>query len=340
MRLTIGIAAAMSLYAMLATAAETIEACRSVASVSPPAADMPTVNDRNRLRNCASIDLYYGLANKQADARDARLCAYIELAQGEQSLPTQGAGMLMTIYANGSGVPRNAQLAKHFACLIEWQRDGIERLLLNIDEHAHTGKPVGVCDVAPFWPADDICSGYEEAIETQRIAGEQHAIASRWSASRRDAFALLAKAADVYAHRRESAEIFKNDRPARMDSIRNQFRRELLDAIKALDAPAGLPTRDLAALDRDLNAAYRTLTKAVERAHAENSDVYDPLTPASLRAAELAWLRYGDSWQRFRAAEYPQTSPERLRALLTEQRLAALRAVREEFHLDSYWPDA
>ncbi len=341
MRFTIGLASAVWLCCTIANAAETTEACRGLAQMAPPAADMPTARDRDRLHDCVSMESYEGLGSRQIDVRDARLCAYIELDRMEQALPTQGAGVLMTIYANGSGVPRNAQLAKHFACLMEWKPDDIEQLLQNIDKRTRAGEPVGPCDVTPYWPLNDICAGYQEAIETQRIAGEQRALAARWSVSRRDAFASLVKTMEAYEHKREPAEIFKLDRPERIDSIRNRFRREFLQAIKALDAPAGLPARDLAALDRALNTTYRTLVKALERGRADyGPEAYEPLTPAGLREAELAWLRYADSWERFRAAEYPQTPPERLRALLTEQRLVALRALREEFHLEDYWPDA
>jgi len=326
---------------LLASASDVAETCtEKLAQIRLPAADLPSDKDRARLHNCSPVDLYYGLGDNELNVRDARLCAYIEeLDQtGGYQMPTETAGVLMVIYANGSGVPRNAQLAKHFACEIEWETADRERLLDNIESHMKSGTPAGVCDVAPYWPINDICAGYTEAIESKRIERERKALVAHWPTPRQKAFAPLEQAEKVYETKREQGEILELDRPERQDWIRNKFRTEFLDALKSLDASSDASAKDPAALDRELNENYRKTLKALELANPDQPEVAASRT-ANLRNGERAWLRYVDAWETFRSAAYPDIPAARLRALLTQQRVAALQALKEEFRLDDYWPE-
>ena len=324
-----------------AAAAQASDACGdNLTRLQPPAADLPGDADRERLRNCSAIDLYYGLQGKP-NLRDARLCAYIdEQEQGGHELPTESAGVLMVIYANGAGVPRDVPLAKHFACEIDWKPEDLQQLLDNIDAHVQSGDAVGVCDVQPFWPVNDICEGYTEAIRAKRLDDAEAAFAAQSPASRREAFAALRKAARAYYDKRKDSEVFQQHHTSNIMWVENNLREEFVNALQAVDAPQGLPARDLPALDRELNAVYRKAMKVVELACADEPGVLAPLTPASLRAGELAWLAYADAWERFRAQAYPNIPADALRALLTAQRSAALKQLRNEFHFQhDYWSE-
>lgn len=322
-------------------AARAGEGCDAFAGLQPPPGDLPSDGDRERLHNCSALDLYYGLGDEAPDPRAARLCAYIEQQTGGGSqMPTDSDGVLMAIYANGDGVARNEALAKHFACEIDWQPEDQQRLLDNIDGSADSNHRVGVCDVQPFWPVNDICDAFEQSVRAKNFEREENAILSRWPAPRRDMYTALRKAARTYYWKRKPSEVFRQHHTSNISWVENNLWAEFAEVLKVMDSPQGLPARDLASADRELNAAYRKAMKAVEAACADQPDVFAPLSPASLRQGERAWLAYADAWERFRAQAYPDVPAKRLRALLTTQRTAALKQLRNEFHFDfNFWPD-
>ena len=88
--------------------------CRRARDVALPAGDQPDAGKRGQLEKCKSEELFYGIGRK-ADPDQARLCAYIERADGDRVV-FGGSAMLMTIYATGLGAPRNIPLAIHLAC--------------------------------------------------------------------------------------------------------------------------------------------------------------------------------------------------------------------------------
>lgn len=75
----------------------------------------------NWLRHCDSEALYYGFA-APPDFPAALQCAYYERAHPKPSMgdPFYGPGVLMMLYANGKGVPRDYDLAIRFACENTW----------------------------------------------------------------------------------------------------------------------------------------------------------------------------------------------------------------------------
>ena len=90
--------------------------CTSVKDVEPPAADRQTAAEEKSLANCSSIDLYFGFG-QPGDPVKARKCAYAETGRGEKSL-VRGKSVLMMVYANARGVPRNFDVALKMACTI------------------------------------------------------------------------------------------------------------------------------------------------------------------------------------------------------------------------------
>jgi uncharacterized protein YecT (DUF1311 family) len=299
----------------------------------PPVADMPSAKDRKRLQGCSAESLYYGLGTTP-NAKDARLCAFIELDEDPGALPFGGAAMLMTIYGNGSGVARNPSMAKHFACMLDnLSPSDLDELAKHIDESTRTGKRiVDICDLREWWGGfiGYVCGAHQEAFEFARLENEERSIVSRWPTPRREAFGLLKKAADIYEQRRKLAEILEPDgeRIGTQQYYEKTFRSEFVVMLKAVESPDGLAAKDLKALDRELNVIYRALMKALELVHADNPDT-KMQSSSSLREAELAWLQYVDAWEHFRSETYPDLPSDRLRAQLTEQRIVALNAFRK-----------
>ena len=302
--------------------------------VKPPAADMPSAADRKRLAQCNSDDLYYGMNGAALiDVHEARLCAFVEFAKDDDDarMPFSGAGILMMIYANGIGVKRNPALAKRFACELHWKAEASDRLLDGIDDVEHTGKLSEACDASPGWPLLDFCIAHDQRLAMARLKDEDAAVLTRWSAERRAAFEPVRRAADEYMKKRTPAEIFRIDRSLTQAGKELLLYGEFVAMLKAVDGGMTQANDDPAALDRDLNATYGLVRADFERLQAGQNDVYAALTPTALRDAERAWLAYAGAWETFRAANFAEIPPERLRAELTAQRLAALRAVHKTF---------
>ena len=111
--------------------------CMPWVGIEPPGTDLPTASERASLHGCDDEAAYYGIA-QAVDYRKARLCAFTHAALSEPflgmsvyNLPKgavdtsrclgctgviEGPAILMMIYANGKGVPRNFDLAIKFAC--------------------------------------------------------------------------------------------------------------------------------------------------------------------------------------------------------------------------------
>ena len=95
--------------------------CARLRHLWPPAPDWSGYDDIQPPGRCDSMALYYGIG-EQPDPSKARDCAFYEI--GREGLndrvgsPFSGIGMLMTIYANGRGSPRDLDLATALACRI------------------------------------------------------------------------------------------------------------------------------------------------------------------------------------------------------------------------------
>src|SRR5262249_41850697 len=149
-------------------------------SLNAPLADMPTAAERKRLQGCASVDLYYGTETREPNRKDARLCAFIERDGHDDGQAISGALILSAIYANGDGIARRPNLAKHFACETGEQTD---RVVQTIDEAAQSHKHLDVCDLTTGFPTSDLCFGYQYGGDLARITREGNARVAGWPAA-------------------------------------------------------------------------------------------------------------------------------------------------------------
>jgi len=317
-----------------AAAADDSTCSGRVGALQPPRAELPGAADRTRLKGCESVLLYYGTEVFPPNPGDARLCAYIELQADDDGPSVPPASILMALYANGDGVARNPDMARHFACMLGGNAGDSERIAQRLDESTRAGKRVDPCDATGAWPTADICFGYQYGGDLARAGRDIAAIAARWPATQQKVFVPLKAAADAYERNRGHAEINNGDPSDTQLYFEVGFRQEFRDALKAVEGSAPLGEGDAAALDRDLNAAYRKVMKKVEQVRADNGMVFANLTVASLRDVERSWLAYVDAWEHFRMMAYPHVPAERLRSMLVRQRTAALAAMCGENELD------
>ena len=96
----------------------------------------------------------YGIKGPKNPVR-ARQCAYLERQAPDNGWPNlfAGTGMLMTIYANGTGARRNFDIAMKFACELGGAPAEEEGWL------AHLQKLKSEWQGQDFSPCDDITSG-------------------------------------------------------------------------------------------------------------------------------------------------------------------------------------
>src|SRR5436190_1450614 len=141
-------------------------ACAAVAKLVIPSEHRPPAGapGASTAANCGSIDILLGVG-EPADPVTARYCAIAEMERGENEA-IAGAGVLAMIYANGSGVPRDLDLATHVACLVEGAPAEVEGRVMRLVEMKRTGWAGG-----DFNACDDATSG--------KLTGECAALADR-----------------------------------------------------------------------------------------------------------------------------------------------------------------
>ena len=305
--------------------------CLRVRDLAVPAADAPSPATAAGLQGCSSEALYYGVGVK-ADPVKARQCAVLELRDPQkQNLPFAGAGMLMTIYANGRGAKKDLDLATHMACAT-WDAPVDSNTLVLALQARKTNKsnePFDYCrDVEQGYSnvSMAICAEFErrqaDAIRNARFA----AIMAGWTPDERTAYAAVANARDAFLALRQNDE--RNDNV--MDrSAPSYFQMELFDQQKTLlekltaghGPVANAGQRRVA--DRELNAFYGQLIAALP----EQGQIQIDRT--GVRQTQRAWITYRDAWLTFVARKWPGASGDGLATFLTRKRLGDL-------HCDAY----
>jgi uncharacterized protein YecT (DUF1311 family) len=320
--------------------------CASVADLEAPVKDMPSSEDKAKL-DC-NKDAYYGVGTA-VDYVLARKCAFIEAQRGSRDA-FSGNSVLMMIYANGRGVPKNVDLALHFACddqdgtapaefdgriahLAEIKKLKIGQKMTDCIKspgytQAYCNGVFDYCDDVTSGMMEGVCASRESDIAEAKKAAEFSNITAAWTEADRKAFASLEKAADAYISAHSENEIDLSGTARGMfvveeqDASKEQFRK----AIRTFDGGA-LPVfaaADLDKADKELNRTYVHVMRAVE-------------TPSNLttvhkddvRATQKLWLSYRDAWVKFAAQHYPKVTPIAINAWATQARVDELKGVLE-----------
>jgi uncharacterized protein YecT (DUF1311 family) len=296
--------------------------CKAVEGADFPAGDLPSSEDKAKLKSGDAVRFYYGIGTPADDVR-ARHAAFLERDQGDE-LVLGGSAILMMLYANGRGVQRNLSLAIKLACAVGEAPAEIEGRVAHLNSmKSSPGKQ-------PFDFCDDVTSGFMmghcRALEEERQkAVRQRALdglVGGWPAADRKAFDALMHAFDAFVQARTGNEVDLSgtDRAAALIDAEAGMKQAFLERLK--DAERGtlpaLGPADHAAADAELNRVY---------AQALRSDLSgSTVTAAGIKATEKAWIRYRDAWVAFGAQRYPRLPAEAWKALLTRERIEQLRA--------------
>src|SRR5262249_39964321 len=142
--------------------------CERLAVASLPAADQPSPGEVEALATCDAEALYYGIG-RSSDYAEARRCAYAQ-RRGDGAPVFGGPEILLMIYANGKGVPRNLDIATQFACEV----GGAEAELGG--RIAHLTRLRGASQPPDLDICDDVTSGFMGghcAAHAERVAKVQ-----------------------------------------------------------------------------------------------------------------------------------------------------------------------
>lgn len=309
-------------------------ACQRSRALPIPQGDLPSAGELPALASCDSQALYYG-DNGKPDPIRARQCAYLErggTVTGSGGVSTiGGSAVLAMIYANGMGVPRNLPMATKFACEAGGAPAEIDGRIEHLQQMAAASSP------KRFDFCDDITSGYMGGV-CASVAADQadgrradalSKITHGYSASQRQAYAALRKAAGAYfdAHSGNEVDLSGTARGAFEIEDVEASEQAFIRNLKALEA-GKLPSGDAKQADARLNAVYRRALANPGLAPQDGGyGSLGTITAKGIRADQRLWLAYRDAWLRFAAVRRPALPGDTVLAWLTTQRTDELRAL-------------
>jgi len=238
--------------------------------------------------------------------------------------------VMVMLYANGLGVPRNLDVATHYACRaggaameVKYRIEHLQALKTQPSarrydqcDDATSGYMLGFCAKYAGQRANKTGNAYFDRLRRQ-LPPPQVA-----------AFDQLLAATDAFAKARGDEMDYQGTiaaaRAIKAVSIEKEWLREHVLAFEKgtfnLASPQQLPIADI-----ELNRAY----KAVMATPSTDQDKPDAIgdstvTKADVRAAQRLWLKYRDAWVRFAALRYPAMPADGLSATLTQWRAAQL----------------
>jgi hypothetical protein len=134
----------------------------------------PTAEQAAALKDCDADKLYYGIG-MHFDYAKARHCAFAK----------DSHDVLMMLYANGLGVPRNYAVAKMAACRADAQPAEIEARLARLTR-MQTGRDgpspkIDICDDAASSQLGARCAAIQSGLADQERIARIDTISTRWS---------------------------------------------------------------------------------------------------------------------------------------------------------------
>jgi uncharacterized protein YecT (DUF1311 family) len=307
-----------------AQAAQATRICADLKNFSLPAVAEPP-------GGCPDpIDLYDHAMNGD-DFRKAARCAQFYWERDAHPAENDTSATLILLYANGQGVPRNADYATHIVCRIRstFETDkALNQLIVELDasRSGRATKWYTYCNLGFELDQGVEYGCAQEAFEDAQNKRLDHLklIASKWTAAQRSSFNAVLKAHDAYADANSSAESPPGTgRGASMLEVQDNVNQEFAADIDRLEQRK-LPKAthlDYVHANQDLNSGYRKVWAELVQTKAQDPD--EP-GPRNLLAAERAWLVYRDAFVAFAKLRWPQVSPDSWLTFLTRERIARL----------------
>ncbi|QOY95661.1 DUF1311 domain-containing protein [Massilia sp. UMI-21] len=284
----------------------------------------PGFGERAPAPGCDASRLYYDRRAQAgataAEWRQVRECA----------LARQDHAVLMMLYANGFGVPRDTDIAVHHACRLGFTAKAeMEGRIAHLTGPRRPGAVFDQCDDITSGYMLTVCAGLREHQAERGRKARLDRIAQALPQGARPAFAALRRAADRYAAAAET-DMQGTAAPgraiARKGALQARFA-ATLDAVLGDSLPKA-SQQDLARIDGELNTVYRTLMTPTPSERGRPGRIgASSITRTELRQAERRWIAYRDAFLAFRARLPSGAGPDAIRVALTGQRLDALKDI-------------
>lgn len=299
------------------------EVCAGARALPVPPEHRPDPKTTASLKTCSSEALYYGIGGP-ADPERARQCAYLQLDAGDQEV-FGGSAMLMTIYANGVGAPRNLDLALRFACLVESapaEREARVARLGRMKREQWKGTTFHLCDEITSGLMGGHCAAHDQRKKQPRRDAKLQALLASFSEPDRAAFTRLRAAADAYFKARTDNEVDLSGtaRGALVIAEENRLEKALTAALEHLERKRTLPAKvgPLADVDAALNVEYRRVQSIKE-------PLWGTVDKAGITRTQRLWLKYRDAFVAFAKQRYPTLSSDQVQSWLTGVRTRMLK---------------
>lgn len=296
--------------------------CRRVGRPVIPAADRPTPEEAVGLKDCDAESLYYG-EGTAPDYVKARQCAVLDSERGENDF-FFGNTILMQLYANGQGTPRNNDLATALACSDDIPHDGKTDRVLRLQSMA--AKPVhfDICDDVVTDYGMAACAARDSRVADSARNRKIDALMQGFPAAAAPLFADVRTAFDAYVESHANDEVDHSGTIGALitvgerDGARDQFVKDLTRLADGTWPPAS--SDDAQAADKALNQGYAKALKVCPG----DAEFPATITPDIIRATQKAWLIYRDAYVKFATVAAPAVTQDAVLARLTKLRTAEL----------------
>lgn len=291
----------------------TKDMCNSVQNIVLPSLEMPDAASKKSLANCDPDAFYYGYGNAP-DYGKAKICALVK----------NDYGVLTMLYANGKAVPRDLNLALHYACMMDAAPAETEGRVAHLDTMKNNPKADNTFDIC-----DDITSGYMmgvcENIEQEQVQAQQ----KKYLANLKTKLSP-AENADLETLQKASALYFKAHLDNEMDWHGTAA------AASAIAENMALSKQMLKLIHRSEQCQFPTYTPAqYQQADEQLNSLYKKtqakpfaneitITSKGIKETERQWLNYRDAWVDFGRLKCPNVSAESWKTLITKERIKQL----------------
>lgn len=151
----------------------------------------PTAEQVKAMKDCDADKFYYGIG-LHFDYVKARHCAF---AKGNHDV-------LMMLYANGLGMPRNYAVAKMAACQAKADPAETQARLAHLTRmqggREGPSPTIDICDSASSSALVARCAANRAALEEQALDEQLEQISTRWSSEEKEAIQLVWKHAKAF----------------------------------------------------------------------------------------------------------------------------------------------
>ena len=313
--------ATLSLAAHAADAIDVDSICKRAKAVRLPAPDPAAKAGKD----CDSQALYYGIG-RAADPAAARACALSHLGTDD---PMEGPSTLVTIYANGKGVPRNYDIAIAYACRMGTaaaaEMEGRLKHLMALKAKGPDKAPFDICDDVTSGMMMGTCAQRDSDLEEVKRNGKLDALTRNMGEGHKVAFAKLRKMEAGYATAvsDNAVDLSGTARNEFAVAARDAHHDAFVSTVQAAleDELAAASPADLVQADKALNAIYAKVMAA------SDTSTWGTVDKAGIKATQRTWIAYRDAFTAF--AKGGTTSELTVARVLTQQRTKDLAAFLE-----------